>query len=130
MLDRRFDLKNAIFVKIGLCLDDVNRRFALSNIMSEVRSKAKNFALQDKGQEVIEEIRQSLRGLRAVEQQQKLEALEIPQAWKAQIFDLLRQDAVVKGATGQPIAALEDLRGPTFQFVSQHLPIRLKNLVA
>ncbi len=56
--------------------------------------------------------------------------MEIPQDWKARIYELLRQDATPKGATGEPIAALMDLQGPTYAFVQQQLPIRLKNLVA
>jgi len=109
-------------------LDDFNRKTQISRVLSQVREQAKALALQEHGEEVIQEIMQTLKGQRAAEQKQKLDGYQIPQAWKDHIFNLLREEAKPKSRTGTPIAALADPQGPALAFVEQFLPQRANSM--
>jgi len=111
-------------------LDDFNRRVQLGNVLSAVREQAKAIALQQHGQEVVQEIMKMLEGQTASDQKQKLSGLQIPQAWKDQIFEQLREQAKPKSILGTPIAALADPQGPARDFVARYLPQRAQNRTA
>ena len=111
-------------------LDDFNRRTQLGRVLSAVREQAKAIALQEHGQEVVQEIMQSLQGQPAAEQQRKLQGMQIPQAWRDVIFQELQERAKPTSLTGEKIDALAYLKGPEFEFVSRYLPQRARSRVA
>lgn len=108
-------------------LDDFNRRTQLSRVLTQVREQAKAIALQEHGEEIVQEIMQQLKGQPAAQQKQKLDGMQIPQAWKDQIFQMLREAAKPKSILGNPIAALADPQGPARDFVAAYLPQRAQN---